>query len=378
MDEQNTLMLISHLLLIVALAVRPSPRRWLFFLPILFGALYTIFFTTSANATTDYVMGGMAFGLLVKSSDFILLTDVQRELRRKDQPSLPFTYSLPRRLRWAIDLFFSARLVGWNAERPSVLPPQPRQKTRSSFVIYQLWRVFLELMIYDLAGLWNQYGPSFHIYHIIHPIFNVPDFVLPTAIGLSAQHRLYSIICVATGRWKPDDFPSWYGSWRDAYTLRKFWGQVQTQPNLAAIQLTYNTIVDHGTKECAAVLGLKAGGNPSAYVQLYTAFLISGLIHYACDRMALRNWSGGALQFFMGQAVAIHVEDIVLAIAQRLGVKERPAWRVLGYTWVWAWFAWRIPTWQGLILAMGYQEDSPKIKIIESVWSYLHASDPSN
>lgn len=40
------------------------------------------------------------------------------------------------------------------------------------------------------------------------------------------QYRLLSVLCVAVGLYKAKDFPPILGRWRDAYTVRRFWGSV--------------------------------------------------------------------------------------------------------------------------------------------------------
>ena len=44
--------------------------------------------------------------------------------------------------------------------------------------------------------------------------------------SIRLQHTLLGIICVAIGFYDPKDFPPLFGRWREACTLRQFWGSV--------------------------------------------------------------------------------------------------------------------------------------------------------
>lgn len=76
----------------------------------------------------------------------------------------------------------------------------------------------------------------------------------------------------------------------------------------------------HGKFLAHRVLGFPPGSNPSAYVQLYTAFFLSGLIHYGADYAMLRHWGGGAMRFFLLQAVVITFEDGAIHLAKKNGI----------------------------------------------------------
>lgn len=105
------------------------------------------------------------------------------------------------------------------------------------------------------------------------------------------------------------------------------------------------------------MLGLTRGSLASGYIQLYTAFLISGIMHYLPEYMALRHWGGGALLFFPLQAVAITFEEGVQAVGRRLGITSSWKWKAVGYFWVWSWFAFCLPIWQDPLLHAGVFEE---------------------
>lgn len=113
----------------------------------------------------------------------------------------------------------------------------------------------------------------------------------------------------------------------------------------------------HGKFIAHRVLRLKPGSKASGYTQLYVAFLISGIMHYLPDYMALRHWGGGALRFFLLQAVAITFEECVQDVGRRLGLRTSWAWKAVGYFWVWSWFAYCLPIWQDPLLHNGVLEE---------------------
>jgi len=101
------------------------------------------------------------------------------------------------------------------------------------------------------------------------------------------------------------------------------------------------------------------GTNRSSYTQLYIAFFISGLLHFAGDFMLEKRLAYHSFKFFILQAVAITFEDFVVYIAKRLlrlgGIQLKPGrvgenWaevvlRVVGYCWVTLWLCLTLPVW---------------------------------
>jgi hypothetical protein len=118
-------------------------------------------------------------------------------------------------------------------------------------------------------------------------------------------------------------------------------------------------------------LHLKRGANASSYVQLYTAFFLSGIIHWMGDYKLLGNWSGGGLRFFMLQAVAIMCEDGVIALASNVvGLKGR-RWRLLGYLWVLMWFAYSVPAWMDPMIKGRMNETGQQYHVFRKAWQVL-------
>ena len=102
------------------------------------------------------------------------------------------------------------------------------------------------------------------------------------------------------------------------------------------------------------------GTNRSSYAQLYIAFFLSGLIHFAGDFVSQQRMVYHSFRFFLLQAAAITFEDFVIYTGRSLlfqaGIKLNPgraneSWmeaaiRVGGYCWVTLWFCLTLPVWR--------------------------------
>ncbi|RXW19039.1 hypothetical protein EST38_g6808 [Candolleomyces aberdarensis] len=318
-------------------ATSPSARK-AFFVPIAALSICLVFFTASDNLPNDYFQGCATMINLFRMSDFLLLTDVHKEIRKKgeirDVSTLPFLSRLWR----SLSLYASLRGVGWDHEPTSHLPAPPkRSKTvfilRQSLVLAQSYLIFnFGNLLVLLNSSFSEGGP---------PFSSQKWWIRPTAIGQTLQvngflqglYTLCSIIGVVANLSTPYDWPPLFGSFTDAYTVRNYWGRVWHQ-----------FLTAHGTF-FANVLGIPKGRFRS-YFSLYVAFFISGLIHYFGDYKIIQNWSGGSLIYFTLQAVAITFEDGVVGLVRRSGVKVPPVLaKLVGYLWVVAWFSFAIPIW---------------------------------
>ncbi len=106
--------------------------------------------------------------------------------------------------------------------------------------------------------------------------------------------------------------------------------------------------------------GFKKGSCASSQTQLYAAFFVTGLIHTACDAMVGKEYIGIRMKFFMANAVAITLEDTVIAAARRIGIgREGPArWmKCIGYSWVVVWFYHACQPEMHYILPLGAAEE---------------------
>lgn len=115
-------------------------------------------------------------------------------------------------------------------------------------------------------------------------------------------------------------------------------------------------------KSIARAVGAQPGTTISSYLQLYTAFIVSGLVHSAGDAMVGTDQFGASFMFFLVQAIAITGEDCVVGAARKAGwTTSSPALRAAGYVWVWCWFVYSAPltvSWQ-VVAGLGKSEVLP-------------------
>ncbi|KAJ7132820.1 membrane bound O-acyl transferase family-domain-containing protein [Mycena crocata] len=357
------------LLSFIPLVVKSSPYRRLYFLPVLALTYYTLNSTTG-NVPGDYAIASGWLTLLFVASDFILVTDVQNDLRSVKPPQVkPISQEgLGARLSWAWHLFTSVRGIGWAHEPVGVLPPRPTG-TRAQFVIKRLASLVFCWLLFDLAVWHNGLHPSFSrggesltAYGWVWRYQCVGGWATSAYIGMAMPNCVLSILSVTLGRSDPEDWPWLFGSFSETWSIRRFWGRTWHQ-------IMRRFVSSHGRLVCR-ILGLTPGTNASSYVQLYTAFFMSSIVHYLSDYMALQSWHGGSMKFFMAQAVAITAEDGLFALGRRAGVKGGYGWRLLGYAWVWSWFALVFPTWQDPLLRQGMLDDGAT-SVLQQTWNNI-------
>lgn len=287
-----------------------------------------------------YALGCLFYAWpLFTALHFCFLTDALEDGTRhvhdkeaaKDMP-------LAKRVWWATCLVATFRGIGWSTQVPHVREV-PKTQSRRSFIVERLCYAALYIFWADLVGLYVTHNPitssraaeKFPVTSegLLFQAFNVTAWWGNVWSGFAALYELLAAGSVAFGLWEPRFWPPMFGSWWDAYTVRRTWGRVWHH-------ILRRFIMSIG-KATARFCGAQPGTNASSYIQLYMGFLVSGLLHAWGDRQLDRSF-GRSPSFFMAQAVAITVEDGVVALGKRLGVRESPVTRTLGRVWTYAWF----------------------------------------
>ncbi|TFY75037.1 hypothetical protein EWM64_g8975 [Hericium alpestre] len=197
-------------------------------------------------------------------------------------------------------------------------------------------------------------------------VVNILAFMSSPYALLNLQYSVLAMVGVGFGVCgsQVQDWPELFGRWADAWSVRQFWGRTWHQ-------LIRRYTGDAG-KALVSLFGFQRGTNASAYTQLYTAFLLSGLMHAGGDYMVTPAAFGSSIPFFVMQAVAITLEDGVIALGRRAGLRDGPAWRALGYCWVVAWFWWSVPSFVDWSLARGVgRSQALPLSLVESVGKWV-------
>jgi len=173
--------------------------------------------------------------LLLIASDFLLLTDVQRELRLIGQKKSISDAPLSDRLTWAVKLIIAVRGIGWEHEPTGSLPPRPTSMTRGQFIVSRVKRLVLSLLLLDVGQMIMRHNPS--CLKTARPLaeqgllscsYAMFIFVLNGgAIMTIICNLIPSLVLVAAGLSEPSEWPDFIGNWSDAYTIHKFWRLVK-------------------------------------------------------------------------------------------------------------------------------------------------------
>jgi hypothetical protein len=221
---------ISQCFMLGSLVVRPSSYRWLFF-PLIASLDLVCYFLSCTNGDyTIVLLRAATLGRILTASDYILLTDVQRELRVVGQRESISNADLMSRFKWALQLSISTRAVGWTHEPISVLPPHPNL-TRVQFVKSRLGWLAMYLLMNDVSSVLIRANPFFArdgLTFTEQPLrwrsVNIVLFAMVQAMHLNIPYTLCSIFAVGSGLSPPDMWPHLMGKLGDTYTVRRFWG----------------------------------------------------------------------------------------------------------------------------------------------------------
>ena len=149
----------------------------------------------------------------------------------------PSNFPLTKKLWWMVDIAWGMRMIGW-VQEPHGMPPHPPPSRRTF-----LWKTFLKFIanavLTDLVTSVNALSPAFDnrthdptdgpetyfaAVPLLHRVPHVLSWAVGTATSVSAGQNIVALVCVGLGHSSPTLWPDIWGSWRDAYTVRKLWG----------------------------------------------------------------------------------------------------------------------------------------------------------
>ena len=165
---------------------------------------------------------------------------------------------------------------------------------------------------------------------------------------MDLTYRLIAAAAVVVKWGGPADWPPMFGSWVDAWTVRRFWSKTWHQMmRTVAEPPVYWVLHD--------LLGIRKGTYLSNYGKVFGAFFVAYAIHGYGSNMAGGSHVGD-WNYFMSQAVAIWVEETVLRLANTLGIRQvlgdRLA-RFIGYVWTGTFSLYSFMLWNDWAAAAG-------------------------
>ena len=222
---------VVHGIWLIALFTRPSPYRWRFFIPICGITLLRILWFRTNNRFHEFFTAQQLGLNLIQVSEHVLITDVQKELRMKGQNQPAYNLAPLPRLKWAFTLMYNPRGIGWTHEIAAVLPQGPQGMTRLQFISRQVIRLLWCLLIVDITRMhdfWNPYSlqPSLFasVLQWLWPYWIMWSWGIFHFAGQNLNHIVVSIFALALRLSDPEAWPPMFGSFKDAYTLGRFWG----------------------------------------------------------------------------------------------------------------------------------------------------------
>ncbi|KAG1815115.1 membrane bound O-acyl transferase family-domain-containing protein [Suillus subaureus] len=290
----------------------------------------------------DYMLGSTIASYAVHSFYLLSLGRPLKSIKNGDK--LKVHEHWWKRILHVAHVMQSPRGVGWNYQVNNV-PAAPRQPRRS-FILTSSLRAACHAVLFEVARLYVWYNPACSSVTVetrsyVARCADTIAFIGLTYWGLNAGYFAMAAGSVALGLHEPRMWLDLFGSWRDAYTVRRAWGRTWHQ--------TLKWFLAPLGKATSSVLGFKRGTSRSLYAQVYVAFLLSGLVHTGGDIVLSGSTTTAAsrplfsMPFFFSQAVVITFEDGLIRIARRLGVKDSAWTRALGFVWVAVWFGWCVP-----------------------------------
>lgn len=224
------LMALAVCLNLLALTIRSSPYRRILFLPTASIYCYLAFRTTTGDAAGDIGLGNNMMSLLLFAVDYILLTDVQSELRLKSQTSSISSAGFLDRLWWAVRLFLTPRGIGWVHASSSLRYPQ-KPSSRTRFVSAKLLEAFACVLLERAISIINHFNPalqdtearSARHYGFYYQTTGVLGYALTVYSGVNVVFCMTSSLSVLFGISESKDWPDVFGKVGDAYSVQRVW-----------------------------------------------------------------------------------------------------------------------------------------------------------
>ncbi|KAI6034493.1 membrane bound O-acyl transferase family-domain-containing protein, partial [Pisolithus microcarpus] len=295
---------------------------------------------------SDYSFGTTLGAFVLDAIRFLLMIRPLEEYRHETDKVPAYQLPYSRRFFWLMSI--PLRGIGWSFKvieiaNHSVPSVEPHHLTRRAFVASRLYRVFAYYILFEVVQLYMHCNP---IFLSEAPLLSQGYFLgwlnimaIPLRIytSLNWMYSLVAMIAVGTTLHEPRSWPAPFGKWKDAYTIRRFWGRTWHQfarHHKSRPWDCASSLLDAKTKDREPWL--------MSYTRLCNAFLCSAFMHTCGDIVNHPNVIGFSIPFFLLQPVGVLVEDVVMEAGKHIGLKKTGWSKVVGYLWVSLWISYSV------------------------------------
>ncbi|OJJ65100.1 hypothetical protein ASPSYDRAFT_27056 [Aspergillus sydowii CBS 593.65] len=360
----------------------PKPARPLFAAVQLGIYISVILLIPPTNPAKDYRFGICTFSIISALNFFILSNPYEEHWRTsslsqtkdgsnnnkkensKTKQARYQSLSTGERLLWAWTNAGETRGIGWNWTIPHI-PPGPERGLSKGQYLRHLGLRFVKLyLIHDGSTfIFNTLTNAGTI--SLHDLGGLPQrclAVISFAVSNSSiLEFIYATLCFvgsASGLFwtKYEDNAPVCGYLSDAYTVSRFWGRVWHQNMRRLLQTPARYMAN-------TVFGARRGSLSARYIQIITAFVISGVYHYVSAKLARPDLRfSGTLEFFLLQPILVGVEDLGMYFGWRFCGSKLGSWAYgVGYVWTFAMLA---------LTAIGFVEDCVMSGLVPAVSAF--------
>ncbi|KAI6019184.1 hypothetical protein EDC04DRAFT_2576000 [Pisolithus marmoratus] len=284
------------------------------------------------NRLLDYLFGVTLGATILQSVRILLLVRPLEEYRHELDKVPAYQLSLVQRFLWLLKMTYSPRGVGWSFKAEnSVVPVDMHHRTRTSFIASRLRWFLSHYLLLEVATICANCIPvllsaaSRTSQGYIVLCLNVTLAYCQSYATITCIHCVLAVVVVGANLDEPQAWPQPFGHFKDACTIRKFWGYTWQQFFRHVVHSEHSSVSKPKEREPWA----------TRYRRLCYAFMCSAFVHL-CGDIVLQcpNMIGYSVPYFLLQPVGVLVEDAVMEVGKRVGVKEGIWTRMIGYAWV--------------------------------------------
>ena len=237
------------LLALIALDLRSTLWRAVGFAVVMCLAVADVLCSRTGNGCGDYMYGVNLGVLLLDSMRLLLLTQPLEEFRHESDKVPAYQLSFVHRFLWLMKI--SPRGIGWSFEVGTIymtrsisyfysfalqeghlIPVHPRHRTRLAFIASRLRVAVAYYFVFEVARLYTRANPVFSTGDSIASqgyvlrCLNILASVGHAYAYIQCSYSLGGAAAVAMNLDEPSAWPDIFGSWKNAYTIRRFWTYV--------------------------------------------------------------------------------------------------------------------------------------------------------